>query len=64
MARIETELRWHDMVLDRIGKLTGDQGVAGAAADGTSAASAAAVSAAALAGPVRAGGGRGRDRCP
>src|SRR5262249_34976480 len=23
MARIETELRWHDMVLDRIGKLTG-----------------------------------------
>ena len=21
MARIETELRWHDMVLDRIGKL-------------------------------------------
>jgi DNA-binding PadR family transcriptional regulator len=23
MARIETELRWHDMVLDRIGKLVG-----------------------------------------
>src|SRR5215472_9046759 len=41
MARIETELRWHDMVLDRIGKLTGDQGVTGAAVDGTPAASAA-----------------------
>ena len=69
MARIETELRWHDMVLDRIGKLTGDQGVVGAAADGTSAASATAVSAtavsaAALAGPARAGGGHGKDRCP
>lgn len=34
-ARIETELRWHDMVLDRIGKLTGDQAVAGPAADCT-----------------------------
>src|SRR5215472_15118559 len=64
MARIETELRWHDMVLDRIGKLTGDQAAAGAAADGTPAASATAVSAAALAGPVRAGGGHGKDRSP
>src|SRR5215472_14763721 len=64
LARIETELRWHDMVLDRIGKLTGDQAAAGAAADGTPAASATAVSAAALAGPVRAGGGHGKDRSP
>ncbi len=24
IARIETEVRWHDMVLDRIGKLVGD----------------------------------------
>lgn len=24
IARIETELRWHDAVLDRIGKLAGD----------------------------------------
>ena len=65
MARIETELRWHDMVLDRIGKLTGDQAAAVAeAADGTPAASATAVSAAALAGPVRAGGGHGKDRSP
>jgi len=22
MARIETELRWHDMVLDQVGKLS------------------------------------------
>jgi DNA-binding PadR family transcriptional regulator len=40
MARIEAELRWHDMVLDQIGELTRDQAVAGAAADGTPAASA------------------------
>jgi DNA-binding PadR family transcriptional regulator len=40
MARIETELRWHDMVLDRIGKLAGHKGAAGAAADGTPPASA------------------------
>jgi hypothetical protein len=32
LARIETELRWHDMVLDRIGKLAGHQGVAATAA--------------------------------
>jgi DNA-binding PadR family transcriptional regulator len=38
MARIETELRWHDMVLDRIGKLAGHKGAAG----GTPAASGAA----------------------
>jgi len=35
MASIETELRWHDMVLDRIGKLAGRKGAAGAAAGGT-----------------------------
>jgi DNA-binding PadR family transcriptional regulator len=71
MARIETELRWHDMVLDRIGKLTGHKGVARAAADGTPAASATADGAdalvragTALAGPVRAGGRRGTDRRP
>jgi DNA-binding PadR family transcriptional regulator len=29
-ARIDTELRWHDMVLDRAGKLTSGQGAAGA----------------------------------
>jgi hypothetical protein len=68
MARIETELRWHDMVLDRIGKLTGHKGVARAAADGTPAASATADAlvraGTALAGPVRAGGRRGTDRRP
>jgi DNA-binding PadR family transcriptional regulator len=40
MARIETEMRWHDMVLDRIGKLAGHKGAAGEAADGTPSASA------------------------
>ena len=29
IARIEAELRWHDEVLDRIGKLVADQGAAG-----------------------------------
>ena len=38
VARIETELRWHDLVLDRIGKLTAD----GAAASGPTSSSAAA----------------------
>jgi DNA-binding PadR family transcriptional regulator len=32
MARIETELRWHDMVLDRIGKLAGHKAAAATAA--------------------------------
>jgi DNA-binding PadR family transcriptional regulator len=30
IARIETELRWHDMVLDRIGKLVADSAPGGA----------------------------------
>lgn len=33
MARIATELRWHDMVLDRIGKLAGHKGPACAGTD-------------------------------
>jgi DNA-binding PadR family transcriptional regulator len=40
IARVETELRWHDAVLDRIGKLAADAApastpIAGAASDGT-----------------------------
>jgi hypothetical protein len=36
IARIETELRWHDLVLDRIGKLfgAGEAGGAGGVAGG------------------------------
>jgi DNA-binding PadR family transcriptional regulator len=37
MARIDTELRWHDEVLDRIGKLTTGAGGAQSDAGGTSA---------------------------
>jgi len=33
IGRIEAELRWHDEVLDRIGKLVADQAAAGRAAD-------------------------------
>jgi DNA-binding PadR family transcriptional regulator len=58
IARIETELRWHDVVLDRIGKL----GAGFLAADPGPGGSAAAGPLAAGPRPVGSGRGKGRDR--
>jgi DNA-binding PadR family transcriptional regulator len=56
IARIETELRWHDAVLDRIGKLAADAAPADAAPVGTATVGTAAVGTA----PARAGRDRSR----